>query len=70
MYVVVIEHDPENGSYGATSPDVGDHVVGIGKSPDEAVERFRNALEGYFAFLRDEGQPLPMPRHTVTTVAL
>lgn len=71
MYTVIIDYDPENGSYGAQSPDVDDEhntVVGIGKSADEAVARFRNALEGHFAFLRERGEPIPQPRVTVTTV--
>ncbi len=71
MYTVVIDYDPENGSYGATSPDVDDDhntVIGIGKSADEAVARFRNALEGHFEFLRERGEPIPQPRVTVTMV--
>ena len=71
MYAVVIEFDPETGSYGATSPDVDDErnmVVGIGKSADEAIARFRNALEGHFAFLRERGEPIPQPRHSVAMV--
>jgi predicted RNase H-like HicB family nuclease len=71
MYTVVIDYDPENGSYGATSPDVDDEhnaVIGIGKSADEAVARFRNALKGHFEFLRERGEPIPQPRVTVTTV--
>jgi predicted RNase H-like HicB family nuclease len=71
MYAVVIEYDPENGSYGATSPDVDDDrttVIGIGKSEDEAITRFRNALEGYFEFLRERGEPIPQPHHTITMV--
>jgi predicted RNase H-like HicB family nuclease len=71
MYAVVIEYDPENGSYGASSPDVDDDhnlVVGIAKSADEAVTRFRNALEGYFEFLREQGRPIPQPHCTVTMI--
>ncbi|MDB5041890.1 MAG: hypothetical protein JWN27_2616 [Candidatus Eremiobacteraeota bacterium] len=69
MYAVVIEYDPENGSYGATSPDF-DNVFAIGKSEAEALARFRNALEGYFDFLREEGRPIPAPRSTVATIAV
>ena len=71
MYTVIIDYDPETGSYGATSPDVDDEknmVVGIGKSAEEAVARFSNALEGHFAFLLERGEPIPQPRVTVTTV--
>ena len=67
MYAVVIEYDPDNGSYGATSPDL-DNVYAVGKSEAEVIERFRNALEGYFEFLREEGQTIPPPRHTVAMV--
>ena len=58
MYAVVIEYDPQNGSYGATSPDFDDRVIGIGKSSDEALRQFNHALEGYIAFLLERGQPL------------
>ena len=68
MYAVVIEYDPQNGSYGATSPDFDYHVVGIGKSSDEALRRFKNALEGYIAFLREHGEPIPEPHFAVTSV--
>jgi predicted RNase H-like HicB family nuclease len=68
MYAVVIEYDPENGSYGATSPDFDYSVVGVGKSADEAMARFRNALEGYIAFLRERGEPLPEGHHAVTSI--
>jgi predicted RNase H-like HicB family nuclease len=68
MYAVVIEYDPDNGSFGATSPDVGDNVVGIGKSESEAIERFRSALQGHIAFLRDRREPVPEPHHTVEMV--
>ena len=70
MYTVVIEFDPNNGSYGATSPDFGTDVIAIGKSEGEALDRFRNALEGHIAFLRDQGDAVPAPRHTVATIDL
>jgi predicted RNase H-like HicB family nuclease len=65
-FPVIIEYDPENGSYGASSPDVA--VDGIGKTAEEAVARFKNALESHMRFLREHGLELPPPRHTVTTV--
>lgn len=70
MYAVVIEYDPLNGSYGATSPDFDYNVVGIGKSSDEALRRFRNALEAHVAFLRERGEPLPDSHYGVTSVEL
>jgi predicted RNase H-like HicB family nuclease len=69
MYAVVIEYDPQNGSYGATSPDFDYNVVGIGKSSDEALRRFGNALEAHVAALREDGKPLPEPHFAVTSVA-
>jgi predicted RNase H-like HicB family nuclease len=42
-YVVIVEYDPVSGSYGASSPDL--PVDGIGKSSEEAIARFQNALE-------------------------
>ena len=65
-YPVLIEYDPETGSYGASSPDL--PVVGIGKSREDAVTRFRNALDGYIAFQHERGEPIPPSRHTVTTL--
>ncbi len=65
-YPVLIEHDPQTGSYGASSPDL--PVVGIGKSREEAVTRFHNALHGYIEFQRERGEPVPPPRHSVTTL--
>lgn len=70
MYAVVIEFDAETGSYGATSPDIGDNVVGIGGSAEEAIERFRNALESYFIVLREDGKPIPQPRHMVAMISV
>ena len=70
MYAVVIEYDPLNGSYGATSPDFDYSVVGIGKSSEEALRRFRNALEGYVEFLLERGEPLPEAHYGVTSVEL
>ena len=70
MYAVVIEYDPETGSYAATAPDFGVDVAGIGKSADEAFARFKNALGGYVRVMREDGKPLPQPRHTVATVEL
>jgi predicted RNase H-like HicB family nuclease len=70
MYAVVIEHDPQTETYAATSPDIGDNVVGIGTSEDDAVARFKNALLGYLDTLRAEGRPLPEPRYTVARIAV
>ncbi len=70
MYAVVIEHDKGTGTYAATSPDIGDIVVGIGISEDDAVARFKNALQGYLEVLRTEGRPLPQPRYTVARVVV
>ncbi len=65
-YVVIVEYDPDSGSYGASSPDL--PVDGIGKSSEEAIARFHNALQGYLEFQKEMGLPIPDVRHTVTTV--
>ena len=70
MYAVVIVYDPENGSYGATAPDFDMDVIGIGKSEDEALSCFRNALASYVKVLREDGKPIPEPRHTVAMIDL
>jgi predicted RNase H-like HicB family nuclease len=67
-YTVIIEHDPKTGSYGASTPDL--PVDGIGKSREEAIARFRNALTGYIAFMRERGEPVPPPRHTAITLCV
>lgn len=68
VYAVVIDYDPDNGSYGATSPDFEYSVVGVGKSADEALRRFRSALETTIDFLRERGEPLPNGHYAVTSV--
>ncbi len=69
MYAVVIEYDPQNASYGATSPDFDYSVVfGTLADPEEALRGFRNALEEHVAFLLERGEPLPEAHYGVTSV--
>jgi len=49
------------GSARSSTPDV--PVGGIGPSEEQALERFRNALEGYLAFRCEQGARC---RHRVT----
>jgi len=68
-YTVIVEYDSETGSYGATSPDLPD-ALGVGKTENEAVERWQNAARGLLAFLAESNEKPPEPRHHALTVAV
>ncbi|MEZ5337564.1 MAG: type II toxin-antitoxin system HicB family antitoxin [bacterium] len=57
-YLVVFEQTPNN--WGAYSPDV-PGCVATGKTRDETLARFREALEFHFDGLRRQGLPVPLP---------
>jgi predicted RNase H-like HicB family nuclease len=57
-YAIVIEHGPT--SYGATVPDL-PGCLAIGESLGEVQALIRAAIDEHVAFLRDEGQPVPVP---------
>jgi len=44
------------------------NVVGIGKSFDEALRRFKNALEDTLRFYASAVRPIPEPHYAVTSV--
>ena len=57
-YLVILERAPEN--WAAYSPDVPGCVV-TGPTPEETLERFREALRLHLQGLREDGLPLPEP---------
>lgn len=59
-YLVVYEQ-AEDGGWGAHSPDV-EGVYALGATRSETEERMAEALSACFAYLRDEGRPVPEPR--------
>lgn len=62
-YLIVVEHDET--SYGAYCPDV-PGCFAVGKTPQETIQRMQGALAAHLQWLRDEGDPVPLP---VTQVA-
>jgi predicted RNase H-like HicB family nuclease len=69
VYTVILENDPEAGTVGASSADIPD-VMAVGNDEADAVARFRNALEGHFAYLREENLPIPSGRHKVVQISV
>ena len=64
-YAVVIERDPDTGAVGASSPDV-EWVYYVGdpsETDEQMLAKFKDTLEFYFSYLRDEGEPIPQPSH-------
>jgi predicted RNase H-like HicB family nuclease len=67
QYLLVIERT-ESGFRGY-SPDVPE-CSAVGSTPTETEERYRDALEMYFARLVANGQPLPVPKSRATYVTV
>ena len=66
-YAVIIEHDPEMGSYGAYAPD----LPGCGVAADtreEAVTLIQEAIVFHLEGLQEEGLPIPEASTTVEYV--
>ena len=66
-YAIIIEHDPETGSYGAYAPD----LPGCGAAADthaEVVQLIQEAIEFHLEGLREDGLPVPEPSTTVEYV--
>jgi len=63
-YAVIIERDPETGSYGAYAPD----LPGCGAAADtreEVVQLIQEAVELHLQALLEEKLPIPTPSTTV-----
>ena len=66
--IMVIVEQGET-SYGVFSPDV-PGCVAVGETREEALQHFREALQGHLELLRDEHLPLPEPKTTVEFLEL
>ena len=58
MKVTVVLEQGEN-NWGAHAPDLDDCVIATGKTREEAIARFRDALHGLIKYKREEGLPAP-----------
>ncbi len=65
VYTVIIEKG-ETG-YGAWAPDV-PGCIAVGTTVEQTTERFREALEDYFAALKAEGRRIPVPASVAVMV--
>ena len=66
-YAVVIEHDPDTGSYGAYAPD----LPGCGAAGDtyeEVIELIQEAIDFHLQGLQETGLPIPEPSTAVDYV--
>jgi predicted RNase H-like HicB family nuclease len=59
-YLVLIEKGPT--SYGAYAPDV-PGCVAVGKTSQEALQRFREALQSHIELMQEDGDSLPEAEH-------
>ena len=64
-FLVIIE--PSETGYGAYSPDV-PGCVAAGRTREEVIERFREALVDHLGLLSEDGQPIPKPVSTSVEV--
>lgn len=67
-YVVIYERG-EDGGWGAYCPDI-PQVIAAGKSREEVENLMKEALAGYFAYLRETGEPVPEPTSDAGFVAV
>lgn len=58
MKVTVILEQGEN-NWGAHAPDLDDCVIATGKTREETIARFRDALHGLIQYKHEEGLPAP-----------
>lgn len=65
-YTVVIEQ-ADDGSFSAYVPDLPGCVT-CGDTREEAMAMIAEAIRGHIEVLREEGEPIPMPRSTATVV--
>ena len=60
-FLVIVEKGPT--SYGVSAPDV-DGCIAVGKTREEALERFREALQAHLELLALGGDTIPEPTIT------
>jgi predicted RNase H-like HicB family nuclease len=66
-YLVVYEQ-AEDGGWGAHSPDV-DGVFALGTTREEVQARMAEALAAHIGYLRERGEPAPVPRTEAGRIA-
>ena len=66
-YAVVIEHDPETGSYGAYAPDL-PGCGAVADTREEVVALIHDAIDFHLEGLYEEGMPIPEASTTVEYV--
>ena len=65
QYLVQINRDPDS-DWGASVPDL-PGCVATGKTIDTALRRIERAIEIHVRGLREDGLPIPPPRHRSIT---
>lgn len=65
QYLVRINRDPGS-DWGASVPDL-PGCVATGKTIDSALRRIERAIEIHVRGLREDGLPVPRPRHRTVT---
>ena len=65
QYLVRINRDPDS-DWGASIPDL-PGCVATGKTIDTALRRIKRAIEIHVRGLREDGLPVPRPRHRTVT---
>ncbi len=58
---IALVHKDEGTSYGVSFPDV-PGCISAGDTFEEAVANAGEALDGHFAAMRADGEPIPAPR--------
>ena len=65
QYLVHIDKD-ENSDWGASVPDL-PGCVATGRTLDSALRRIEGAIALHIRGLREDGMPVPQPRHRAIT---
>lgn len=66
---LIIYERGEDGGWGAYCPDIPE-VIAVGTSRQEVEERMKEALNAYFQYLRETGEPVPEPTSDAGFVAV
>ena len=66
-YAVIYEKGEIN--WGAMIPDL-PGCVSIGDTLEEVRQNIKEAIELYIEVLKERGEPIPEPRHTIGTVTI
>jgi predicted RNase H-like HicB family nuclease len=64
-YAVIVEQGPT--SFGAYVPDL-PGCVAVGESKEEVLQLIHEAIEFHLEGMREDGQPIPAPAHSIEYV--